>query len=236
RIVLSMYRARSLDEKDAPELFGIVRELAAEAGIPVPRLYIIPSAAANAFATGRDPRHAAVAVTHGIVKILNREELKGVLAHELAHVEHRDILISSVAATLAGVIGMLASMARWSLYLGGGRRNDERSANPLALLMMAILMPIAASLIQLAVSRSREYEADRRGAHVCGNPLYLASALRKLESAAKEIPLRDAEPATAHLFIVSPLRGIDWARLFMTHPPLEERIARLEEMARGKGF
>lgn len=237
KIVLSAYRAQPLSESEAPEIHQIVRELAAEAHIPVPRIYMIPSPTPNAFATGRNPKHAAVAVTQGIFELLNYEELKGVLAHELSHVTNRDILVSSVAATLAGAISMLASMARWSLMFGGSssRRDDERgSSNPIAILLVAILMPLAASLIQLAVSRSREYGADETGGHLCGNPLYLASALRKLESASKKIPMRQANPSTAHLFIVNPLTGRDFAALFSTHPPLEDRIARLEKMARLK--
>lgn len=237
KIVLAAYRAQPLSEADAPEIHQIVRELAAEAHIPVPKIYLIPSPAPNAFATGRNPKHAAVAVTQGIFELLNYEELKGVLAHELSHVTNRDILVSSVAATLAGAISMLASMARWSLMFGGGgssRRDDERGggSNPIALLLLAILMPLAATLVQLAVSRSREYGADESGGHLCGNPLFLASALRKLESAGRRIPMAQADPASAHLFIVNPLSGVNFAALFSTHPPLEERIARLEKMAR----
>ncbi len=232
KMVLSMYRAQPLSEQEAPEIYGIVRELAEEAHIPMPRVYLIPSNSPNAFATGRNPQNAVVALTQGIMGLLNREELKGVLAHEISHVLHRDILISSVAATLAGAISMLANMARWGLMFGGGRRDDrEGGANPIVLLLMAILTPIAATLIQLAVSRSREYDADEKGAHLCGNPLYLASALRRLESGSKQTVMRDAEPSTAHLFIVNPLKGDGFAGLFSTHPPMEERIARLERMA-----
>lgn len=232
RLVLTLYRAQPVSDLDAPEVFSIIRELTEKMRMPMPRLYLIPSATPNAFATGRSPRHAVVAVTQGILELLNREELTGVLAHELAHVKNRDILVSSIAAVLAGAISMLANMLRWSLMFGGASRRDNRSGNPFALLAMLILAPIAAMLIQLAVSRSREYGADEGGAHFCGNPLYLASALRKLESASKRIPMRDAEPATAHLFIVNPLRGEGLARLFSTHPPMEERVARLEKMAR----
>jgi heat shock protein HtpX len=203
--------------------------------MPMPRIYLIPTAAPNAFATGRNPHHAVVTVTQGLLDLLNDEELKGVLAHELAHVAHRDILISSIAATLAGAIAMLASMVRWAAMFGGGRQ-DDRNSNPIALLLMSILLPIAATLIQLAVSRSREYEADRAGGEHCGNPLYLASALHKLELGAKRIPMRNAEPTTAHLFIVNPLHGGGFANLFSTHPPIEERIARLEAMARERGL
>lgn len=232
KMVLAMYRAEPLAETDAPEVYTIVRELAEEAKIPMPKIYKIPSSSPNAFATGRNPKNAAVAVTQGIFEILDREELKGVLAHEISHVLHRDILISSIAATLAGAISMLANMARWGLMFGGSRRDDERGTNPIALLLMALLTPIAATLIQLAVSRSREYDADEAGAHLCGNPLYLASALRRLESGSKQILMREAEPSTAHLFIVNPLAGGGFANLFSTHPPIEERIARLEQMAR----
>lgn len=234
--VLSMSRAVPLPEENAPEVYTIVRELIQEAGLPMPRIYLIPSTALNAFATGRDPQHAVVAVTEGIVSALNREELKGVLAHELAHVENRDILISSIAATLAGAISMLATMLRYALMFGGSRRDErEEQSNPLALLVMAIVIPFAAVLIQMAVSRSRESGADETGARLSGNPLYLASALRKLEAAQKQIPFQGAEPATAHLYIVNPLKPDFFMRLFSTHPPIEERIARLEEMARHPG-
>lgn len=231
KIVLSVYRAQPLSEANAPEVYAILRELAAVANIPMPRIYLIPSAAPNAFATGRNPQHAAVAVTQGIVQILNHEELKGVLAHELAHVVHRDILTSSIAATLAGAISMLANMVRWTLMFGGSSREDNRNANPVALLFMAVLMPFAAMLVQLAVSRSREYHADEAGAQLSGNPLYLASALQKLDNASRRLPLH-ADPSSAHLFIVNPLKGSTFASLFSTHPPMEERIARLEKMAR----
>ena len=233
KLVLSMYRAQPVTEKDAPEVYEIVRELSSEARMPMPRIYMIPSAAPNAFATGRNPKSAVVALTQGIFEILNREELKGVLAHELSHVLHRDILISSIAATLAGAIAMLANMARWAFMFGGGRRSsDDRESNPLVLLLMAILVPIAATLIQLAVSRSREFHADEEGGRMCGNPLYLASALRRLEAGTQRHPMYEAQPSTAHLFIVNPLTGGGFTKLFSTHPPIEERIARLEQMAR----
>ncbi len=236
-MVLSMSRAVPLPEENAPEVYAIVRELTEEARLPMPKIYLIPSTALNAFATGRNPEHAAIAVTEGIVTALNREELKGVLAHELAHVEHRDILISSIAATLAGAISMVATMLRYAMMFGGGRRDDrEEQANPLLLLVMSIVIPFAALLIQMAVSRSRESDADERGAKLSGNPLYLASALRKLESAQKQIPLRGAEPSIAHLFIVNPLKPDFFMKLFSTHPPVEERIARLEAMARKEGL
>ena len=231
KMVLASYRAEPLAETDAPEVYTIVRELAEEAHIPMPRIYMIPSPSPNAFATGRNPSNAVVAITQGIFELLNREELKGVLAHEISHVIHRDILISSVAATLAGAISMLANIARWGLMFGGSRRDDERDQNPIVLLLMVILTPIAAALIQLAVSRSREYDADEAGAHLCGNPLFLASALKRLESGSKRTLMREAEPSTAHLFIVNPLTGGGFSGLFSTHPPIEERIARLEQMA-----
>lgn len=232
KLVLAAYRAEPLAETDAPEVYSIVRELAQEAQIPMPRIYMIPTQSPNAFATGRNPNNAAVAITQGIFELLNREELKGVLAHEMSHVLNRDILVSSIAATLAGAISMLANMARWGLMFGSSRREDDRDGgNPIALLLMAILTPIAAMLIQLAVSRSREYGADESGGHLCGNPLYLASALRKLESGSQQRRMAQADPSTAHLFIVNPLKGEGFANLFSTHPPIEERIARLERMA-----
>lgn len=233
KLVLAMYRAQPLSETEAPGVHRIVRELTEKAGMPMPRIYRIPSPAPNAFATGRNPRHAVVAVTHGILELLNEEELKGVLGHELSHVQHRDILIASIAATIAGAISMLTSMARWALIFGGGRRDSRGGgSNPFVLLVTAIVAPIAALLIQLAVSRSREFNADEGGARLTGNPLPLASALRKLESGCRRIPMLEASPATAHLFIVNPLRGGGIAKLFSTHPPLEERIERLERMAR----
>lgn len=232
KIVLAVYRAQPLPEDQAPEVHQIVRELAAQANIPMPRIYRMPSPTPNAFATGRNPKNAAVVITDGIFQLLNHEELKGVLAHELSHVLNRDILISSIAATLAGAISMITSWARWGMMFGGGRREGERDSNPIVLLAAIILMPIAAMLIQLAVSRSREYGADETGSELCGNPLYLASALRKLDAAAKRTPMFQADPASAHLFIVNPLKGANLAALFSTHPPMEERIARLERMAK----
>jgi len=230
KIVLKMYRAQEVREHEAPELYSIVRRLAQKAEIPMPRVYIINEDQPNAFATGRNPNHAAVAVTTGIMKTLSREELEGVIGHELAHVKHRDILISTIAATIAGAISYLAQMAQWAMIFGGGgRRDDGRDGSPIAALVMMIVGPIAAMLIQMAISRSREYSADSGGARIAGNPRHLASALKKLHIASQRIPL-NAQPATAHMFIVNPLSGRGFAKLFSTHPPMEERIARLESM------
>lgn len=233
KMVLKAYGARPLDASSAPELYSIVNELAHSAGIPMPRLYLIDTDTPNAFATGRNPNHAAVAVTRGIMRICNREELKGVLGHELSHVLNRDILISSIAATLAAVVMMLGTWLRWSAILGGfgGGRDGEGRGNGLEMLAMALLAPFAAMLIQLAISRTREYQADASGARLTHDPEYLANALRKLEMANERMPMADATPATAHLFIVNPLSGGLFTRLFSTHPPIEERIRRLEQMA-----
>ncbi|MEW5733266.1 MAG: zinc metalloprotease HtpX [Thermodesulfobacteriota bacterium] len=226
KIVLSMYRAREVGEADAPQLYSVVRELSQRAGIPMPRVYILPQDAPNAFATGRNPEHAAVAVTQGLLSLMNREELTGVLAHELGHVNNRDILIGSVAATLAGAVTYLAFAARWGALFGGfGGRDDDRGG-VLGMLLVAILAPIGAALIQMAISRSREYEADATGARFAGNPQGLARALAKLGAYSKRIPM-NAKPATAHMFIVNPLSGGSMNNLFSTHPPLEDRIARL---------
>jgi len=230
RIVLAMYGAQAVTEAEAPDLYRIVRALAQRAHMPMPRIYIIPTETPNAFATGRNPEHAAVAATQGILRILNEEELEGVLSHELAHVRNRDTLISTVAATLAGVIVMLARMAMWMPFFGGGGRDEEdRGGGMLGFLFLAILAPIAATLIQLAISRSREFQADESGAQLSHKPYALASALQKLEVAATRLPM-DANPATSHLFIVNPLRGDALFRLFSTHPPIEERIARLRAL------
>jgi heat shock protein HtpX len=226
KIVLSMYRAQPVDRRQAPQLYDIMERLAAKAGIPVPRLYVIQDPALNAFATGRSPKHAAVAATTGILQALNPEELEGVLAHELSHVLNRDTLISTVAATIAGAIGYLAHMA---MFFGGGRHDDDDAPNPLVGLLMMIFAPMAALLIQMAVSRSREYGADSTGAKLVGYPNGLANALRKLHAAAPRIPLH-AAPATAHLFIVNPLSGASLMQLFSTHPPLEKRIERLMQV------
>jgi len=228
KIVLAMYRAKPISESDDPELFSIVRNLATRAGLPMPRICRIPQQTPNAFATGRNPENAVVAVTDGIRSLLTRDELSGVIAHELAHIGHRDILISSIAATLAGAIMMLGSMAKWALIFGGGRDDDN---NPFGALLMAILAPIAAIIIQMAVSRSREYQADQTGAKIAGNPDSLASALEKLTVASKRIPMASS-PATSHMFIVKPFSGKRMLALFSTHPPVEKRVARLREMRR----
>jgi len=226
KIVLRTYGAQEVTEADAPVLYGVTRQLAEKANIPMPRVYVIPSDALNAFATGRNPQHAAVAATQGILRVLSRDELMGVMAHELSHVGNRDILIGTIAAAIAGAIGMIA---QFGFFFGGGRRDDEDRGGGIGAILMLILAPFAAMLIQMAISRSREYEADASGAKLCGHPQSLASALRKLEVGSKQIPM-DATPATAHMFIVNPLRGGGLKSLFSTHPPMEERIARLEAM------
>lgn len=228
KIVLKMYRAQEVTETEEPALYGIVRRLTSKAAIPMPKVYIIDEDQPNAFATGRNPEHAAVAATSGILRILSADELEGVLAHELAHVKHRDILISTIAASIAGAISYLAHMA----FFFGGRGDDERS-NPIAMIVMMIVAPIAAMMVQMAISRSREFGADEGGAEICGHPRFLANALRKLDMASKQIPM-DANPATAHMFIVNPLTGGGLMKLFSTHPPMEERIARLEAMSGGR--
>ena len=235
KIVLMMYRAKPVTEADAPELYAITRDLTMKAGLPMPKVYIMGNDTPNAFATGRNPGHAAVAVTTGIMRLLTREELTGVLAHELAHIQNRDILISTIAATIAGAISYLAHMAQWAAMFGGTRDN-EREGNPIALIVMMIVAPLAAMIIQMAISRSREYGADMGGARICGNPLSLANALRKLEYANKRIPMVGANAATSHMFIVNPLSGGSLLRLFSTHPPIEERIKRLEAMAGGPRY
>lgn len=230
KIVLTMYRAQEVSPREAPELHRLVQRLAQRAGIPMPRVYIIPSDAPNAFATGRNPQHGAVAVTEGIMRLLDEDELAGVLAHELGHIRNRDTLIMTVAATLAGAITMLAHMAQWGAIFGGhGRRDDEGNGGVFGLLFMALLAPIAATLIQLAISRSREYFADSTGAAIAGSPRGLARALEKLHYASQRVPM-EANPATAHLFIVNPLTGGSLLNLFSTHPPIEERIRRLRRM------
>ena len=228
KIVLRMYGAQEVSPAEAPQMHQIVEELAQEAGIPKPRIYIIPDESPNAFATGRNPQHAAVAATQGILRLLTPAELKGVLAHELGHVLNRDILISTIAATLAGAIMILANMAKWGAILGFGRDDDE-GPGFLGIIIMSIIAPIAAMLIQMAISRSREYLADETGAHLAHNPESLARALEKLTMGAQRVPM-DASPATAHMFIVNPLTGSSLMNLFSTHPPIEERIARLRAM------
>lgn len=233
KIVLTMYRAREVEPHEAPLLHSMVEELAAKAGIPKPRVCIMPEQAPNAFATGRDPEHGVVAVTDGIMRILSPEELKGVLAHEIGHIANRDILIQTVAGVLGSVIVSIANMMQWAAIFGIGRSSDdeEGSASPLVAIVLAIVAPIAASLIQFAISRSREYLADDAGAQLCGNPLYLAGALHKLSTWSQQVPMQSGTMATAHLFIVSPLSGGGITSLFSTHPPMEERIARLRAMA-----
>ncbi|MFH1241744.1 MAG: zinc metalloprotease HtpX [Pseudomonadota bacterium] len=228
KIVLKMYRAREVGPQDFPGLYNAVGQLAQNAGIPMPRVFIIPEESPNAFATGRNPEHAVVAVTEGLLKTMNDEEATGVLAHEMSHIKNRDILIGSVAATMAGAIMILATMARWTAFFGGGARDDEGGGGggAIGLIVMSILAPIAAMLIQMAISRSREYHADATGARLAGNPEGLANALEKLGTYSRQLPLK-ASPSTAHMFIVNPLSAGGIASLFSTHPPLQERIARL---------
>jgi heat shock protein HtpX len=237
KIVLRMYGARQVTQGEVPELYQMVGELVNKASLPMPKVYIIENDTPNAFATGRNPEHAAVAVTSGILRILSKEELMGVIGHELSHIQHRDILISTIAATIAGAISMLSSMARWGAIFGGGRSDDDEGGgggNFLFVLLFTMVASVAAMLIQMAISRSREYLADEGGAHLA-HPLSLAKALGKLEIAAQRIPM-EANPSTAHMFIVNPLRRGGVLSLFSTHPPIEERIARLEEMARTGRF
>ena len=230
KIVLRMYQAQEISESQAPELYGIVKNLALRGDIPIPRVYVIPENTPNAFATGRDENHAVVAVTEGITRILNRDELEGVIGHELTHIKNKDMLIGSIAATLAGAIVMLANMAQWAAIFGGVSRDDDEGGGGLiGLILMAILAPIAATVIQMAISRSREFLADAGGAKISGKPYGLAGALEKLQRASQAIPM-DANPSTAHMFIVNPLTGGSLMSLFSTHPPLEERIARLKSM------
>ena len=238
KIVLRMYNAREVTEAEAPALYSITHNLATKMSMPMPKVYVIPSDAQNAFATGRSPNHAAVAATEGIMRLLTRDELEGVIAHELGHVRNRDILIGTIAATIAGAISMIANMAQWGLMFGGfgGRRDDDEGAGgTIGAILMIILAPIAAMLIQAAISRSREFEADAAGARICGNPMSLANALRKLHAGVQRIPM-NANPATAHMFIVSPLRGGGIISLFSTHPPMEERIARFFQQVTKKEF
>lgn len=226
RIVLAMYRGQQVE---TGILHEVVSEICQRNGLPLPKVYILPQTTPNAFATGRNPSHAVVAATEGIMRILSREELSGVMAHEMAHVGNRDILIGSIAATVAGAISYLAHMAQWAAIFGTGRDENEGS-NPIALILLMIFAPIAAMLVQMAISRSREYVADRRGAELCGNPRYLANALRKLEASNRKAPMPQVNEATAHMFIVNPLRAGGLMGLFSTHPPMEERVRRLEAM------
>ena len=227
-IVLRIYRAKPVTEAQAPELYSMVRTLSSRAAIPMPKLYVIPQAQPNAFATGRNPAHGAVAVTTGIMDLLSREELGGVIAHELAHIRNRDVLVGTVAATIAGAVSYLSHMAQWAMIFGG---RSNRGGNPLVSIIMMIVAPIAALLVQMAISRNREYGADRTGAQIAGSPRPLASALEKLHAASRRIPMQ-ANPATSHMFIVNPLRGGGMMRLFSTHPPIEERLSRLRDMQR----
>jgi len=234
KIVLRMYNAQPVTEAQAPELYSIVRTLVQKAGLPMPKVYIIPEETPNAFATGRNPEHAVVAVTQGIMRLLSRDELSGVIAHELSHIKHRDMLTGTIVATIAGAISMLAQMAQWAMIFGGSRRDDDEGGNPIVALVMMIVAPIAAMLVQMAISRTREFEADAGGARISGNPSGLANALLKLEQGSQIIPMEDAKPATAHMFIVNPLTGGGLLKLFSTHPPIAERVKRLNEMARGR--
>jgi heat shock protein HtpX len=233
KIVLRMYRAKEVGPQEAPDLHRMVRELALRAQIPMPKLYVIPEDAPNAFATGRNPSHAAVAVTQGIVRILDERELRGVLAHELSHVKNRDILVGTIAAAMAGAVSMLANMAHWGMIFGGRASDEREGGHPIVALLMIIIAPLAAMLVQMAISRSREFGADATGAAISGDPLSLASALGKLQRGAERIPM-EANPATAHMFIVNPLTGGGLMSLFSTHPPMEERVRRLEKMAGGR--
>ncbi|MEW6572363.1 MAG: zinc metalloprotease HtpX [Bacillota bacterium] len=229
KIAITMTRSRPLSRSEAPEIYDIVEHLCGRAGLPVPRVYITPSSQPNAFATGRNPQHAAVAVTNGLLRLLNRTEIEGVLAHELAHIKNRDTLVGTIAATLAGAITMIAGMIRWGLILGAGRDDDE-GGNPLAALVLAIVAPLAALLVQMAISRAGEFNADATGARIAGRTDGLASALQKLELAARRVPM-NVNPATSHLFIVNPLSAQSVMKLFSTHPPVTERVKRLRTMA-----
>jgi len=234
KIVLSMYNAREVSASQAPDLVRMVSALAQRAKLPMPKVYIVETDVPNAFATGRDPEHAAVAVTTGIMRALNYEELEGVIAHELAHVRNRDTLISTVVASIAGVITMIANIAQWAAIFGIGRNDDEEGSGLLEMIFLIILAPIAATLIQLGISRTREYQADSTGAHICGKPLALASALEKISYYAKNVVMPEATPSTSHMFIINPLSGAgSWiAGLFSTHPATSDRVARLQELAK----
>ncbi|MFA5858641.1 MAG: zinc metalloprotease HtpX [Elusimicrobiota bacterium] len=232
KIVLTIYGAKEIKQTEAPELHTVIQALSTAAGIPMPKVYAIRGDAPNAFATGRDPNHAAVAVTSGLMGILSKDELSGVIAHELAHVKNRDTLIQVLAATVAGAIMMIADMARFAAIFGGGRRDDDdNGAGAMGLLLMAIVAPFAAMIVQMAISRTREYHADETGAKICGKPLSLANALKQLENYNKRIPILNATPSTAHMFIVQPFSGGGLLNLFSTHPPVTERVKRLEKLA-----
>jgi heat shock protein HtpX len=232
RIVLRMYNAQEIGPSDAPQLYRLIQDLTISAGLPMPRAFVIPEAAPNAFATGRDPQHASIAVTNGLLSVLNRDELRGVIAHELGHIRNRDTLMMTIVATLAGALSHIANMAMWGMFLGGANeREHEEQGHPAGGLLALFIAPIVAVLIQTAISRAREFLADEAGARMSGNPLALASALRKLEHAKHRVPIEQGSPAMAHLFIVNPFIGAALARLFSTHPPTEERIAHLESMA-----
>lgn len=232
KIVLAMYRAKEVKENEQPELFKIVREVVHLAGIPMPKVYFVPSATPNAFATGRNPKHAAVACTQGILDLLSKDELKGVIAHEVSHIKNRDILIQTIAATIAGVISYAAFMARWAAIFGGfGGRDREGSSNLIGFLVLAIVTPIVATMLQLAISRSREYLADETGAKTIHNPVALANALEKLHAGIKHNPMKFGSPATSSLFILNPFSAHGLIALFSTHPPVKERVRRLKDMA-----
>lgn len=232
KMVLAHYQAQQVDKKSAPQLYGIVEKLAKKANIPMPKVYIIKSSVPNAFATGRNPEHAAVAVNTALADILTKEELAGVLGHELSHIKHRDILISTVAASMAGAI---TTIAQWGMFLGGGRDENGEGRNPIAAILVMLLAPLAAALIQMAVSRSREYMADKSGGELCGDPNALADALLKIEGFAKHYVMKGATEATAHMFIINPFAGVKAKQLFSTHPPTEERVRLLREQARAMG-
>ena len=236
KMVLRMYGAVELDRSQYGHIYRATEELTQRAGLPMPKLYLIRGDQPNAFATGRDPHHAAIAVTESIVRLLSKDELRGVISHELAHVKNRDILVATIAATFAGAISMIANMAQWAMIFGGGRSNDdEGGGHPTVAIVMMIVAPLAAMMVQMAISRQREFLADAGGAAMSGNPISLANALKKLHTSSQQIPMQ-ATPATAHLFIVNPFSGGGMMRLFSTHPPMEERVAKLEEMAYGRAM
>lgn len=233
KIVLMMYKAREVSQSEEPRLFSLVTRVCAQSQLPMPKIYVIPGDTPNAFATGRNPDHAAVAATEGILKLLSDDELEGVIAHEFAHIKHRDILTGTIVATMVGTITFIARMAGWSMMLAGNR-DERRGSNTMSELALLILAPLAATLVQLAISRSREFAADEGSAHFTGRPLSLASALQKLDLAGNRLPMENAAPATAHLFIINPLRGGGITKLFSTHPSTEERVERLQRIAMGQ--